>query len=399
MKMLPPKVSFDNTQTAFADKSNRDLRRIYYLFKVMNYPSLLKFGMNLIENTIQWRWVQTIIRGTIFKQFVGGETLEQCAQTVQHLLQSDIYTYIAYSVEGKKNEADYERTTQETIRTIDFAATHDIPFAVFKVTGLAEFALLEKVQSGAALSEAEQAAFARVRERVNRICQRGFETNVRVLIDAEETWIQDVIDNLADDMMERYNKEAAIIYNTIQMYRKAGFTILQKSYQQAVEKDYFLRVKQVRGAYLVKESERAARLGYDNPINPTKEATDKMYNDALRFILQRLDSIGLLAGTHNEQSCYELMQLTEAFNIPTNHPNIFVGQLYGMSDNISYNMAKAGFNDIKYVPYGSVKDVIPYLFRRAQENSSIAGQGNREFHLVEKEVKRRTQKRPTALKS
>lgn len=399
MKIIQQKTSFNNTQTAFADKSNRDVRRIYYLFKVMNYPSLLKFGMNLIQNTIQWRWVQRIIRGTIFKQFVGGETLEQCAETVQHLKKSGIYTYIAYSVEGKKTEEEYERTTAETIRTIDFAAVQDIPFIVFKVTGLGDIDLLEKVQTGAILNEANESAFARVRERVNRICQRGYELKVRVLIDAEETWIQDVIDEMANDMMEKYNKEGAIIYNTIQMYRKAGFMILQKSYERAIEKSYFLGIKQVRGAYLVKESERAARLGYDNPINPTKEATDKMYNDALDFILKRLDRSAVLAGTHNEQSCYEIIRLTEELNIPSNHPNIYIGQLYGMSDNISYNLAKAGFNAIKYVPYGSVKDVIPYLFRRAQENSAIAGQGNREFRLVEKEVKRRTQRRPTALES
>lgn len=387
--MLQQKISFDNTQTAFADKSNRDLRRIYYLFKVMNYPALLKFGMTLIEKTIQWRWVQRIIRSTIFKQFVGGETLEQCAATVQHLRQSGIYTYIAYSVEGKKNEAEYERTTTETIRTIDFAAAQNIPFTVFKVTGLGDIDLLEKVQSGAILSEANEAAFARIRERVNRICQRGYETKVRVLMDAEETWIQDVIDELADDMMEKYNEAEAIVYNTIQMYRSTGFSLLQTSYERAAEKGYFLGIKQVRGAYMVKELERTQRLGYENPINPTKETTDKMYNDGLDFILKRLDRIALLAGTHNEESCYEIIRLTEELHIPANHPNIYIGQLYGMSDNISYNLAKAGFNAIKYVPYGSVKDVIPYLFRRAQENSAIAGQGNREFHLVEKEVKRR----------
>ncbi len=387
--MLQQKISFDNTQTAFADKSNRDLRRIYYLFKVMNYPTLLKFGMNLIEKTIQWSWVQRIIRGTIFKQFVGGETLEQCAETVQHLRKSGIYTYIAYSVEGKKIEEEYERTTTETIHTIDFAAAQDIPFTVFKVTGLGDIALLEKVQTGAILSEANESAFARVRQRVNRICQRGHEMKVRVLIDAEETWIQDIIGELADEMMEKYNAEEAIVYNTIQMYRTAGFSLLQTSYERAVEKDYFLGIKQVRGAYLVKESERAQRLGYENPINLTKETTDIMYNNGLEFVLKRLDRIAILAGTHNEESCYEIIRLTEELNIPTNHPNIYIGQLYGMSDNISYNLAKAGFNAIKYVPYGSVKEVIPYLFRRAQENSAIAGQGNREFHLVEKEVKRR----------
>jgi proline dehydrogenase len=387
--MLLQQISFDNTQTAFADKSNRDLRRIYYLFQVMNYPFLLKLGMNWIEKTIHWTLIQSIIRKTIFKQFVGGETLEQCVQTVQHLRRSGIYTYIAYSVEGKKSEAEYERTTAETIRTIDFAAKYDIPFTVFKVTGLADFALLEKIQSGAMLTAAEQVAFERVRARVNRICQRGYETKVRVLIDAEETWIQEVIDQLADDMMEKYNKNEAIIYNTIQMYRTAGFSLLQNSYKRAVEKNYLLGIKQVRGAYLVKEAERAARLGYENPINPTKAATDQMYNDGLNFILRQLDHIALLAGTHNEASCYEIIKLTEELNIPTDHPHLYIGQLYGMSDNISYNLAKAGFNAIKYLPYGSVKDVIPYLFRRAQENSAIAGQGNREFHLVEKEVKRR----------
>lgn len=391
--MLQQKISFDNTQTAFADKSNRDLRRIYVLFQLMNYPALLKFGMNLIENTIQWSWVQQIIRGTIFKQFVGGETLEQCAETVQKLRQSGIYSYIAYSVEGKKTEEEYERTTQETIRTIDFAAAQGIPFAVFKVTGLAAFALLEKVQSGEPLTAAETAAFERVRERVDRICQRGYETKVRVLVDAEETWIQEVIDDLAHEMMEKYNREEAIVYNTIQMYRSAGLSLLQASYERALEKDYFLGIKQVRGAYLVKESNRAREMSYENPINPTKEATDKMYNDALAFILPRLDRIALLAGTHNEQSCYEIIRLTEELHIPPNHPNIYIGQLYGMSDNISYNLAKAGFNAIKYVPYGSVKEVIPYLFRRAQENSAIAGQGNREFHLVQKEAKRRNKGR------
>ncbi len=389
MNQLHTTISFENTQTAFADKNDQDVRRIYYLFKLMNYPALLQFGMNFIKNTIHWSWMQRIIRNTIFKQFVGGETLEQCAHTVDNLRRSNIHTYIAYSVEAKKIEEEYERTTEETIRTIDFAASHNIPFAVFKVTGLAEFTLLEKVQTGTALTNVETAAFERVQERVNRICRRGAEMKVRILIDAEETWIQGVIDQLADDMMERYNKTEAIVYNTIQMYRKAGLEILKESYEKAVAKNYFFGVKQVRGAYLVKESERAIRLGYKNPINSTKEATDKMYNDGLRFIVQRLDRIALLAGTHNEESCYELIKLTEELNVPRNHPHLFVGQLYGMSDNISYNMAKAGFNAIKYVPYGSVKEVIPYLFRRAQENSAIAGQGNREFHLVEKEWQRR----------
>ena len=387
--MLQQKISFDNTQTAFTDKSNRDLRRVYVLFQLMNYPALLKFGMNLIENTIQWSWVRQLIRGTIFKQFVGGETLEQCAETIQRLRQSGIYSYIAYSVEGKETEEEYERTTQETIRTIDFAAAQGIPFAVFKVTGLAALALLEKVQSGTWLTEAEKAAFERVRGRVDRICRRGYDTKVRVLVDAEETWIQEVIDDLAHEMMEKYNREEAIVYNTIQMYRSAGLRLLQASYERALEKGYFLGIKQVRGAYLVKESNRAREMGYKNPINPTKEATDKMYNDALAFILPRLDRIALLAGTHNEQSCYEIIRLTEELHLPPNHPNIYIGQLYGMSDNISYNLAKAGFNAIKYVPYGSVKEVIPYLFRRAQENSAIAGQGNREFRLVQKEGRRR----------
>lgn len=388
--MSEKKLSFEDTKTAFAQKSDQELKLTRFLFGIMNYPFLLKTGMALIRQSIGWAWVQRIIKKTIFRQFCGGESLEQSTASIDKLMEAGIYTYPAYSVEGKINEEEFEHTTDETLRTIEFAAGKKaIPFAVFKVTGLAEFALLEKVQKGDPLEEQEKAAFERVRQRVERICSKGLECNVRVLIDAEESWIQLCIDDLAYKMMEKYNRQQVLVYNTIQMYRSAGLNLLKEAYHRAVEKNHFLGIKQVRGAYLVKESERALRMGYPNPLNPTKEATDRMYNEALEFCLRHIERIGLLAGTHNEQSCYELFALMMKYQIPLDHPHIFVGQLYGMSDHITFNMAKNGCNAIKYVPFGTVVEVIPYLFRRAQENSSIAGQGNREYELVRKELKRR----------
>lgn len=383
-------LSFDNTAIAFAAKDQKALKLTYRIYQLMNYPWLVGLGTKVVNKSLSWGMMKNTVKNTLYRHFCGGETLSECAHFVDQLWQSGVYSILGYSVEGKATDEEYDKATQETIRYVRFASQREaVPFAAFKITGVAPFALLEKIQRKQALTEAEELAWEKAKDRVDAICAAGYEHNVRILIDAEETWIQDPIDEVADAMMDQYNREQVIVYNTYQMYLQRGLTFLQKSLEKSKANGYTLGAKVVRGAYVEKERNRAKEMGYDDPLNPTKNATDEMYNQAVEYCLQNLNEVALFAGTHNEQSCYNIAQLTQKLGIAANNPQLFFGQLYGMSDNITFNLAKAGFNVIKYVPYGTVQDVMPYLFRRAQENTAIAGQSNREYELVKKEIKRR----------
>jgi proline dehydrogenase len=388
---IRPQPSFDNTEIAFSGKSNAELKRAYWLFKLIGNPSLVVFGRIATNLALTLRIpIGWAIRGNIFKQFCGGENIGECKRAVDSLGKFNIGTILDYSVEGKESEADFENTKAEIMLTIQEAARNkSIPFSVFKVTGIARFALLEKVNSGESLSDTEKLEWERVENRVDTICAHAKQHGIPLFIDAEDSWIQDAIDNLADAMMAKYNSDKAIVYNTIQLYRHDRLAFLKKSHQQAISKNYFLGVKLVRGAYMEKERARAAEKGYQDPIQTNKEASDRDFDRAVNYCLDHIDRIALCAGTHNEQSSALLAAAIDSRKIARDDRRIFFAQLYGMSDHISYNLADAGFNVAKYLPYGPIREVMPYLIRRAQENTSVKGQTGRELTLIQREMQRR----------
>ncbi|MCB1023082.1 MAG: proline dehydrogenase family protein [Acidobacteria bacterium] len=386
------KLNFQDTETAFADKSDAELREKYWLFKFMNSNILNEIGTRSAQMALSLSLpVSWLIKRTIFAHFCGGETIEECQGTVDRLGNSNIGTILDYSVEGKSHEDDFERAKDETKLNIERAKNDvDIPFAVFKVTGIAPLGTLEKVAKGEPLTrESNITKWENAKRRVNEICEYAYANEQPVFIDAEETWIQGAIDQLATEMMEKYNLEKPLIFNTIQLYRHDRLDFLKRSHLEAKEKGYKFAVKLVRGAYMEKERERAKEMGYQSPIQPDKASTDRDYDLALDYCLENVEDIAFVAGTHNENSVQQLVRKMEEKGISHDHPNILFSQLFGMSDNLSYVLADNDYNVSKYVPYGPVKDAVPYLIRRAKENTSVAGQVGRELDLISKELKRR----------
>jgi len=385
------KLDFQDTETAFADKSDSELKEKYRLFRMLNSPLLNAIGTRSAKFALALGLpVEGLIKSTIFEQFCGGETIEECEPAVRKLGNANIGAILDYSVEGKASEQDFDETKNEIIRTIDRAKKDPrIPFAVFKVTGIAPLGTLERMSAKKKLDGKSQAKCSRIHSRVNEICEYAYKRGQPVFIDAEESWIQDAIDRLAAEMMEKYNLEQPIVYNTFQLYRKDRLQFLRESRRQAKSNGYILGVKLVRGAYMEKERERAADLDHDSPIHGDKTSTDEDYNEAIEYCLKHLDEVAFVAGTHNEKSAFMLASRMDALGIARDHPYIGFSQLYGMSDNLSYVLAKNGYNVSKYVPYGPVGDAIPYLIRRAQENTSVTGQMSRELDLISRELKRR----------
>ena len=387
-----PALAFDDTRVAFASKTDAQLRKVYALFAAMNNGSLVKTGSGLMKMALKWNLpgTQFLIRHSIFEQFCGGETIAECRPVTAELGKYHIGTILDYSVEGEGSDRSYDRTRDEILATIDEAhRSAHIPFSVFKVTGVANVAILEKIQAGQLLTPAEEAAHGRAVARVEALCARAHQHGVRLFVDAEESWFQHTIDLLAHDMMARYNQEKAIVWNTYQLYRHDRFEALQAAHDTAAEAGYYLGAKLVRGAYMEKEARVAKQRGYSNPINPTKQATDDLYDEALRYCVRHIERISLCAGTHNEASSLLLTQLMQQAGLAPGDPRAWFAQLYGMSDNLTYNLAHAGYNTAKYLPYGPVAAVMPYLLRRADENTAIAGQSSREFLLIQKEIRRR----------
>ena len=385
------KLDFQDTATAFADKSDSELKEKYRIFRLLNSPMLNAIGMRSAKFALSLGLpVEGLIKSTIFEQFCGGETIEECEPAVRQLGAARIGAILDYSVEGKATEKDFDETKIEIIKTIDRAKNDPlVPFAVFKVTGVAPLGTLERMSAKRKLDGKSQAKCERIHSRVNEICEYAFQLGQPVFIDAEESWIQDAIDRLATEMMERYNLEHPIVYNTIQLYRKDRLQFLRESRRQANANGYILGVKLVRGAYMEKERERAGENGYESPIHDDKASTDEDYNAALDYCLKHLDEVAFVAGTHNETSAHLLASNMHAAGIARDHPYVGFSQLLGMSDNLSYVLAKNGYNVSKYVPYGPVGDAIPYLIRRAQENTSVTGQVSRELELISRELKRR----------
>jgi len=388
---VKPNISFENLEVAFASKSNSDLKKMYLIFATINNNTAVSVGTKMANWAFALKLpIKGIMKKTMFGHFCGGEDIEGCQKAVDDLAKFKIHAILDYSVEGKGDEASYEATKNEILRTIERSAGDDnIPFAVFKVTGLGDYRIMTKIQEGKKLNDKEKASFDKLKNRVDALCKAAFEANTKILVDAEESWFQDVIDQMTYEAMEKYNQKSCIVYNTYQMYRHDMLERLKKAHQLATDKSYFLGAKLVRGAYMEKERDRAEAKGYKSPIQPTKEASDRDYNDALAFCAENIKNMGLVSGSHNEKSNILLTELISTYGINPSDDRVYFAQLYGMSDNISYNLANAGYNVVKYVPYGPVEKVMPYLSRRAEENTSVSGQSSREFDLVKREIARR----------
>ncbi|WP_374549903.1 proline dehydrogenase family protein [Flavobacterium sp.] len=382
---------FNNTEVAFALKTDTELERAYFLFKLIASEPLVKIGTAVTNFALKAHLpVESLIRATVFDHFCGGTTEDDCLTVVDKMYTKGVSSVLDYSVEGKEEEAQFDAALQMTLKTIEFAKERlAIPFAVFKPTGFGRFYLYEKLGEKQPLTAEEQAEWNRVVERFDIVCKAAHEKDVALLIDGEESWMQDAADDLVEKMMEKYNKQKAVVFNTLQMYRWDRLDYLKKLHERSIAKGYYIGMKIVRGAYMEKENARAEEKGYPTPICPSKQATDENYDAAVDYMMQHIDKMAVFAGSHNEDSSYRLISLIEKNNMQKSDKRVWFGQLYGMSDNISYNLAENGYNVAKYLPFGPVRDVMPYLIRRAEENTSVAGQTSRELNLIKSERERR----------
>ena len=383
---------FNDTKIAFAEKSTAQLEKAKWMFTAIKYPSLTNVGINVLNFTIKNNFplVTDLVKTTLFEQFCGGETREQSMKVVDKMFKHHVGSIFDYAIEGKEEEAAFDTTCEEIKENIKFAIGNPaIPFVVFKPTGFGRLDLYADVSAGKELTSSEKEEWQRVRNRYEEVCKMAYDNKVILMIDAEESWMQDAVDHLVNEMMEKYNQEKAYIWNTLQMYRTGRLEYMAQDLERAKSKNYFLGYKFVRGAYMEKERERAAEKNYPDPIQPTKEATDDNYNAAVDFVLENLDRVAAFFGTHNEKSTELAIDKMKTLGLAHDDERLHFGQLYGMSDNITYWLGENKYNACKYLPYGPVKDVVPYLTRRAQENTSVAGQTGRELSLIQKELERR----------
>ncbi len=384
-------LNFNNTKTAFSIKSDRDLKRAFWMYKLISYPILVKFINPMIKIASAIRFpINWIVKPTVYAQFVGGETLQECIPVVEKLKSGSVYSILDYSVEGKEDDADIEAALEETLKAVDFGAKNDnIPFAVFKPTAFAKSKALEVMSTSADPDEESIREGEKFRKRVEKLCERAFQNGIPIMIDAEDSFYQEFIDKIVMEMMGKFNKETVIVYNTYQMYRHDRLERLKQDHQTSLKEGFYLGAKFVRGAYMERERERAKKMEYEDPIQPDKESTDRDYNLALKYTVENIDRIHVFNGTHNEESSMYLTELIKENNLQKDDKRIWSSQLYGMSEHISFNLAAEGYNAVKYVPYGPVKFVLPYLMRRVEENTSVKGQTSRELGLLKEERKRR----------
>ena len=382
---------FNNTEVAFALKSDSQLERAYFLFRMIKSEPLVRIGTAATKFALKSHLpVEGLIRSTVFDHFCGGVTEEDCMTTIDKMYTKNVHSVLDYSVEGKEDEEQFENAKEKTLKIINFVEEKDaIPFSVFKPTGFGRIKIYQKITEKKKLTSSEQEEWDRIVARYEAVAKASFDKNIPLLIDAEESWMQTAADDLIEGLMEKYNKEKAIVFGTLQLYRYDRLDYLKKLHDRAKKKGFKIGMKLVRGAYMEKERERAQENGYKDPICKDKESTDKNYNAVLKYMFNNLEVMAIFNGTHNEDSSYLMMDLIDKSDYSRTDHRLWFGQLYGMSDNISYNMAKEGFNVAKYLPFGPVKDVMPYLIRRAEENTSVAGQTNRELELIKAEKKRR----------
>lgn len=383
--------NFENTAIAFELKTDSQLERAYFLFKLIANEPLVRIGTAVTNFAIKAHLpVEGLIRATVFDHFCGGVSEEDCLPVIDKMYEKGVFSILDYSAEGKEADNQFDFALEKTLEILDFVKEKDaIPFAVFKPSGFGRFKLYEKVSAGKTLTESESAEWGRIINRYEKVCKKAHDLEVSLLIDAEESWMQDAADDLVLDMMRKYNTEKTVVFNTFQMYRWDRMDYLKKLHKIAKEENFTIGAKVVRGAYMEKENERAQENGYTSPICRSKQETDENFNSALAYIMEHLDQITIFAGTHNEESSFKLIDHMRERNIDPSDGSVWFGQLFGMSDHITYNLAAQGYNAVKYVPYGPVRDVMPYLIRRAEENTSVAGQTSRELALLQKERKRR----------
>lgn len=382
---------FENTEVALFLKSDSELERARLLFEMLKREPLVKIGAMLTKVALKAKLpVKGLIRATVFDHFCGGVTEDDCLSVIAKMHSKNVHSVLDYSVEGKEEEVQFDKAMGVILKTLEYAGHNQaIPFIVFKPTGFGRFEIYQKLSEGKKLSTDEQLEWEAIKNRYNSVCKMAAEYNVPLLIDAEESWMQAAADELAESMMRKYNKETTIVFNTLQLYRHDRFEYLRELHQRANIGGFKIGMKLVRGAYLEKERERASKLEYPDPICTHKNQTDTLFNEVLSYMSENLRTMSIFLGTHNEESTYLLLHLMQKHNVAKNDNRIWFGQLFGMSDHISYNLANLGYNVAKYLPYGPVKDVMPYLLRRAQENTSVAGQTSRELFLIKKELQRR----------
>ncbi len=382
---------FEDTRTAFVLKSDADLYRAYFLFRLIANEPLVRIGTTVTNFALKSHLpIEGLVLATVFDHFCSGTTAEESLSVVDKLASQGVASILDYSVEGDKSEIDLDTCLAKTLETFDYSKQNpDLPFGVFKPSGIGRFGLYEKISAKQPLTAAEEAEWQRVENRYRQLCDRAVSLGIRLLIDAEESWIQPAIDELIEKLMEQYNRNEVVVYNTLQMYRHDRLDYLKALHQRATKKGFKVGVKLVRGAYLEKENQRAKQHNYPSPLCKSKSDTDKNFDAALAFVFDHLEDIALFFGSHNEASAYAILDLIAAKGLDQKHPHIWFGQLYGMSDHISFNLAKAGYHVAKYLPFGPVRDVMPYLIRRAEENTSVVGQTTRELDLISKERKRR----------
>jgi proline dehydrogenase len=381
---------FENTEVAFAIKTDTQLERAYFLFKMIKSEPLVRIGTAITKFALKAHMpVEHLIRASVFDHFCGGITEEDCEDTIVKMYNKNVHSVLDYSVEGKETEEQFDYAMNKTLKILDFVKEKDsIPFAVFKPTGFGRFALYQKVTEQKPLTDKESKEWQKVVERYEKVSKKAFDNDVPLLIDAEESWMQTSVDDLLEVLMEKYNKEKAIVFSTLQMYRWDRLDYLKDLHQKAKEKGFYIGMKLVRGAYMEKERERAEKYNYISPICESKQDTDENFDAAVVYMMEN-EKMALFSGTHNEESTLLLMKLAKKFSIDKNDQRMWFGQLYGMSDHISFNLAAEGYNVAKYLPFGPVRDVMPYLIRRAEENTSVAGQTNRELKLLKIERRRR----------
>lgn len=387
-----PHFDLTNTEIAFSEKTDEALKKTFRLFRMMNNSTLVRWGSKFGYHVIRLRipFADWVVKKTIFSQFCGGENLLDCQNVIDDLYQYNVMTVLDYGAEGKSGEENLDAAMEETSRAIEMAASNEsVPMVSTKLTGLVDVRILQKLHLGEPLNEGEQRGFEHLRERLDEICSLAANHSVGVFIDAEESWIQNPIDDLAMEMMEKYNKERATVYNTYQMYKTASTDNLKKDHEQAKEKGFIFGAKLVRGAYMDKERKRAKEYGYPSPIHPNKQATDDAFNEGIRYCVENYETMASCCASHNEYSNRYQAELMAKNKIDTNHKHLYFCQLYGMSDNITFNLANAGYNVAKYVIYGPVREVVPYLIRRTEENASVTGEMGRELQYIVKEMKRR----------
>lgn len=388
---MTSKNLFENTEVAFSLKTDSELERAYFLFKMIGSEPLVKIGTAATKFALNINLpVEGLIRSTVFDHFCGGVSEEDCLPVVDKMYLKGVYSVLDYSVEGKNLEMSFDIATDKVLRLTEFAENKEaMPFSVFKPTGFGRLEVYRKITEKEELTTVERIEWEKITERFDKVCKMCFETGVALLIDAEESWMQDAADDLVLDMMRKYNKEKVVVFNTLQCYRWDRLDYLKKVHKISQKEGFKLGFKIVRGAYLEKENKRAEEKGYRNPICKSKIETDTNFNVIQEYILGNLDAIDLFIGTHNEESTLLAMTFMDKNNIAKDDKRVWFGQLYGMSDHISFNLAAAGYNVAKYLPFGPVKDVMPYLIRRAEENTSVAGQTSRELSLLKREKERR----------